>query len=383
MQSSNIIEVKVAKTDRDFVGIKVKGNKASVTFPIGYEIKEENINKKEKQKILELYSDVKILMATIEKCSEDFYDAGNMKFSFSSAIFLIEDFMKNGLYSEQSYKTKTNGNGRIEWKRTIQNKIPLYSSGNYLYYDTYNSNISKEENKITQIQKYCLSISLGILGWLYNIGKTYNDYTICFEKEEMIYTLKEELNKVNEDRKKKLLEQMILFIDGVEINLNQSEEFMIGTYYFDKIWETILRNQAYHLYEPKNVFPTTYYCIQKEKILNSKLLPDITIQKDDKIIIMDAKYYRISALPESSDICKQLFYGQYIKNENKNKKIINMFLLPNNMIKQHQQNSYWLLGYAGADLKNLTESDKILTYYLDTKSILKSNYVVKQILENI
>ena len=39
----NIVEIKVAKSDREFVGIKVLNNKVKITFPIGYRIKEEII----------------------------------------------------------------------------------------------------------------------------------------------------------------------------------------------------------------------------------------------------------------------------------------------------------------------------------------------------
>ena len=86
------------------------------------------------------------------------------------------------------------------------------------------------ENKITQIQKYCLNIITKILGWLYNCSNIYEKIENYFSKEEMIYELLNELNMINEDRKKKLLEQMLLFLRGTQTTLFGKEEFEVGTY---------------------------------------------------------------------------------------------------------------------------------------------------------
>lgn len=376
MKKTNTVEVKVAKTDREFVGIKIINNQAIITFPIGYNITEEIITTSEKEKIRKLYDDVKILMTTIEDAKDELYETGYEEFSFSSAIFILEDFLKNGLYDVQEQQCKEKAKGKIVWRRTIQEREPIYSAGNYIYLDTYNYNICEIESKVTQIQKYCLNISSKILGWLYNCGSIYDDHKY-FSKKEMIYELLNELNKINEDRRKKLLEQMILFLNGTQTSLYGKEEFEVGSRYFDKVWEKILRKQVYSLYKQKQCFPTTYYFIEK-KIVNSKLLPDITIQKNKKIVMIDAKYYRQGDLPESADICKQLFYGQYIMHENPKTKVINIFMLPRKITEQESTEGFFQIGYANAE--HLSEKHRILTYYLDTKSVMENHKVVKEIL---
>ena len=376
MKKTNKVEVKVAKTDREFVGIKIINDQAIITFPIGYNIKEEIIAVTETQKIRKLYEDVKILMTTIEEAKEELYETGYKKFSFSSAIFILEDYLKNGLYDVQEKQCKKKAKGKIIWKKTIQEREPIYSAGNYIYLDTYHYNICEIESKIAQIQKYCLNISSGILGWLYNCSSIYDDHK-CFSKEEMIYELLNELNQVNEDRKKKVIEQMILFLNGTQTSLDGKEEFQVGSRYFNKVWENILRKQTYGLYKQKSCFPTTYYVIEK-KIMNSKLLPDITIQKDKKIVIIDAKYYRQGELPASSDICKQLFYGQYIMYENPNDRVINIFMLPKKITQVESTEGFFQIGYANAEY--LSEKHKILTYYLDTKSVMQNHKIIKKIL---
>lgn len=380
MKRRNTVEIKVAKTDREFVGIKIKNNNAIVTFPIGYRITEKVINTNEKEEIEQLFYDVKLLMTNIEQCQDALYDTGYQQFSFSSSIYILEDFLKNGLYNEKGSQNKKNTQGKIQWRKTIQSKIPAYSAGNYIYLDTYNYNICSRENKITQIHKYCLSIITKILGWLYNCNNIYEEVENYYSKEEMIYELLNELNMINEDRKKKLLEQMLFFLRGTQTTFFGKEEFEIGTYYYDKVWENVLRKQAYLLYQKKQSFPTTYYFMEK-KIINSKLLPDIIINTGKTIVIMDAKYYKIGSFPESADICKQLFYGQYIRNENKKYKIFNTFLLPQKFINEETQEKFWKLGYANAE--HLSKKDRILTYYLDTKSVMASNKTIKRLLENI
>lgn len=380
MNKTNTIEVKVAKTDRDFVGLKLKKEQASITFPIGYDIIEEIITTNDKKKISKLYTDVKILMLKLEETKEELYDTGEQRFSFSSAIYILEDFLKNGLYCEQENRSKKNAQGKIDWRKTIQTKEPIYSAGRYIYLDTDNYNICHTENKITQIQKYCLNISSKILGWLYNCSTMFEKLDEKFCKQEMCYELIKELNKTNEDIKKKLLEQMLLFLNGTETSLFGKEEFEIGTYYFDKVWENMLREQAYSLYSHKRCIPTTYYFIE-DKIWNSKLLPDITVAKNKTIVIMDAKYYKLKSLPQSADICKQLFYGRYIMNENKRTKVINAFILPHKVTTQVNKQHFFQLGYANAE--HLNKKHRIFTYYLDTKSAMKSSKVMKGVLEKL
>jgi hypothetical protein len=60
---------------------------------------------------------------------------------------------------------------------------------------------------------------------------------------------------------------------------------------------------------------------------------------EDNIYILDAKYYRygvfpengVKVLPQSSDINKQLTYGQFVSNNKANgKKVYNAFIMPFN-----------------------------------------------------
>ena len=94
-------KIKVAKTDREFVGIKSKNNQATVTFPIGYNIKEEIMDAKETKKVRKVYDDVNVLMKVLEEFKDSRYKIGEDEFCYSSGIFIIENYLKKGLYNRQ------------------------------------------------------------------------------------------------------------------------------------------------------------------------------------------------------------------------------------------------------------------------------------------
>ena len=374
----NII-IKVAKNDSDFVGIRSKTNNIYITFPIGYNIKEETISKESDEKIRMVYPDIKILMKIMDSNKIDYYEKGKERFSFSSAIYIIEDYLKYGLYNKDGMTLQMNGPGKIDWKETLNSIEPIYYNNSLIYERTYTNNKSSKESIITSIQKYCLKISVKVIGWLYNINKLDLIEQNNLEEKELLFELNKELHNVNEDRKKKLLREMIIFISGTSESKNiKNQEFSIGRNHFDKVWEQILRKQIYNFYEEYPCYPRTYYQYNDgTKKYNSKLIPDIIIKKENKIIIVDAKYYKENTTPDSSDIFKQILYGQYIKNKNKKCNIKNIFILPKNIEKDKFEH----IAFANAD--HFKENKKIDVYYLDTKTVLKSNNFIKTFTKNL
>ncbi len=378
----NTVSIKVAIDDSDFVGIKVKGNVTEIVFPVGYDIKEEkmiwNNTWNNEKKISELKEDVISLMTVLERTESDYYGKGNLKFAFSSAMYIIENYLKYGLYIERAHEYQKNGSGKVDWKRTINKIEPTFFKQGFFYNDLYTEKKQVKDNVITQIQKYCLSISFKVLRWMYNINENI-DIPKPFNEEKMIYELNRELYAVNEDSKKQLLEEMMLFLQGTSGEIENQKEFKIGRNKFDKVWEEILRSQIYGLYDELNCKPLTYYHIEStgKDETNSKLIPDITIKDKNRIVIIDAKYYKENSLPQSADICKQLFYGDFIKNKNKKAIIDNIFILP----KRLPDKKIERYGYASA--QGIDSKNRIGVYYLDIKSVVKDNKIIKHLLKDI
>lgn len=372
------IIINKAHDDTQFVGLKIKNNVVKITFPIGYNIDPCEFSVTDSN-ISNYYEDIKILLNSLDVNTNDYYEAGSEKFSFSSAAHIIENYLKYGDYKENRGKTIYNGSGKIDWKKTIAVIEPIYSNGNIIYNNYYTLANGNQETIITRIQSFCLYASIKVIGWLYGIKNISEIQKINMSNEEMLYYLNKELYNTNEDNKKNILKDMINFISGTSISdIIENQEISIGRYHYDKVWENILREQMYRMFDKVTCFPDTYYKEENGTIYkNSNLIPDIVVKIGNKIVIVDAKYYKIGFLPQTSDICKQMFYGQYIKSKNKKKEIINIFLLPN------QLNTYYsYYGYAATEHLE----DKIYTYYLDIKSVLKNSdciYVfIKNLIEN-
>lgn len=367
------IKIEIATNDLQFVGLKINNNSINITFPIGYNIEEKEIKTLEELK--KYKEDILILFTTLEKNKDNDYHDGNEKFSFLSASYLIEHYLKYGLYKETSLETNYKNTGQINWKKTITKTEPIYYNETLIYNNYYTNTNNDLQNIITTIQKYCLNISIKIIGWLYKIDDYHISNTLSLTPEEMLYYLNKELQITNEDNKKILLKELIYFIKGTSISeINQSKKISIGRNNFDKTWENILRNNLYKHFQKIDCTPKSYYKTNKGTIIeNSNLIPDIIIKYNDKIIIIDAKYYQINSLPQTSDICKQIFYGEYVKNKYKQCQIINIFLLPNNIKNAYQY-------YASAYVEHSKE--QIKTYYIDTKTVLQSKNIYSKLLEN-
>lgn len=371
----NKIIINKAISDNDFVGIKIDKKIMNITFPVGYKINETEIEiPNDKIKNIQ---DIKILIKCLDLANLDSYEEGTEKFSFSSAFYIIEHYLKYGLYKKNNNQPLLNKNGKTDWKKTLNNTEPIYLRGKIIYNELYTRSNVREENIITLIQKHCLSVSTKILGWLYGIDYKQTE-EINLSTNEMLYYLNKELYSINEDNKKNIIKEMINLISGTNTsNILQNKEVAIGRYHFDKVWEKILKKELFLSFNEYKCLPNTYYIDSNgNKITNSDLYPDMIIKEKDTIIIIDAKYYQSNTLPASSDICKQLFYAQYIKHKNKKCKMINMFILPKSLEKEYEYYGY-------ASTNHSKKEEKILTYYLDTKSVLKDNLAIYKLINDL
>lgn len=374
----NTIQIKVATTDTDFIGIYSQNNHMTITFPIGYNIVETTITNQDTKKINSLYKEVSQLLTLLEQNQDtDHFDEGSSHFNFSAALFLIKDYFANGLYKEPTIITNQQQTGAINWNQTIKNKTPIYNLGNFIYTTTINQSTNLEQSDITAIQTYCLNKAFSILKIFYNNYQVSTQNNLS--KEAMIYKLEKKLSTTNIDSKRKLLHMMKKFIQGTSLNNITDKEIKIGRTHFNKIWEKILKKELTKQLPPLEILPKAYYLINNQKQNTSSLIPDIIVEDKTNIYIIDAKYYKVNTLPQTSDILKQLFYASYIS-QYKQKIIKNLFLLPNNI---STPDKIKFLGIATTDTFQHQNGGKIETYYLDTKTIISTpQTILNQILKN-
>lgn len=120
------------------------------------------------------------------------------------------------------------------------------------------------------------------------------------------------------------------------------KQYFFGTDFFERVWEKMI-DKAFGIENKEQYFPRTRWLLDygRQKI-KTPLQPDSIMIYNDKVYVLDAKLYRFGCnpdkpdfLPNSSDINKQITYGEFIA---KTKgvpadRLYNAFIMPFNSAK--------------------------------------------------
>lgn len=364
------------ENESEYIGITFDKNNLKIIFPRGYSL---SLNDKDLKK------DIIILIKVFDKYikrkkaksysreEKNLNKSNGKNFSISNAIWLLNDFESNGLYEEYIINYKVNKNGNINWSKTIKSIKPYISNNDLIYLDfIVKKNNNNNFNIITHIQRYIIKKCTSVIGWLYPNINIEGPTNLPYKKSICINLLKKELKQINIDKTKKLIINMINFLenDSDEKNLNKFKEYK--TKYFMNIWEDML-NYILGNDEPNKYYPKAIWEIDNETISASNLRPDIILNSDKNTYVIDAKYYKygitksINHLPQSSDISKQLLYSKHIENNTK-KNSYDAFILPYK--SNNKKNLFEFVGNAKMD-NNIYDNKKVVCILADMKSIMK------------
>jgi hypothetical protein len=175
---------------------------------------------------------------------------------------------------------------------------------------------------------------------------------------------------------------MIEFRDSQTID----KQFYFGTDKFETVWEKLI-DRFFGETNKEDYFPhaqwTERYGKNKGKPA-SALEPDSIMIYNGKYYVLDAKYYRygrfpefgINALPQSSDINKQITYGQFVKRKKAgDAPVFNAFLMPYNKEDNwfHINETYGNVAEATGDWVTDPQSyERIQGIVIDTRYLLKN-----------
>lgn len=368
------------KVDDSFVGIKVKNGEINFYYPESYELSDQSDIKSFRSDVMSILRSISLAKTlSVDKAHIETTLSENGEFALHSYLWIINDYLSNGIYVNREKVYKKNQRGKINWKRTLQNQ-PIISNGNIIYADLVVEIPHQTDNIIVEIHKFCVYKSIEYIGWLFGLSPQIIDISPFNENKRKIYLymLKQELNNTFDDYKKLRLTHMLKVLQGVEGSEKEGFVYGVDTYYYvyEKMIDTILGN----IDDIDKYYPKADWCLKKDgykKTSSSKLRPDTIFISEEKktIYIFDAKYYRFGTtavnkdLPGSTSIQKQITYGEYIK-ENylgpEVKFIRSAFILPYNKVNNlfGYKNDIEYIGFAEADWKDNTEEHQIIYAFL-------------------
>lgn len=157
-------------------------------------------------------------------------------------------------------------------------------------------------------------------------------------KDFLVSVLNKALSEAFEDRKQQLLINLINVLIGLDISNDRQSINNYGVKGFHVVWETVIKF-LFGNKEVSNFGPVATYNGDHIKGNNKKkpLRLDALLLRNGAFYILDAKYYHFgedmqwNSAPDTTDVEKQVVYGEYIDFINKNKNdVYNSFIIPYN-----------------------------------------------------
>ena len=386
MSSNTLLDRCSVNTNFDedtFVGIskEEQSDKYSVKFPLGFHMGETE--KEIRKDILMLFN---ILSKTTDKKESSIEDGCLNEIDnipIYSYLFLIKDYYEHGYYKEKETIYHCSKRGKINWGRTIKEIKPVIQDNEayYLKFVTRKNTVNENE-LITLIHKYCVYLSFEQIGWLFTTYLPIKPKT-GLSKKKMLVIVKGKLQNTYNDKNKNLFKNMINILNN--IGDDSKSNFIYGTNRFEYCWEKML-DKVYGVSNKKDYFPKTTWNLEGDKkYTNASLEPDTIMLYNNKVYVLDAKYYKFGNtgnplhLPESTSINKQITYGEYIAENkkfyrnDKEPKVYNAFIMPfdsKSKIFDNNTNIY-CAGIANSSWKNGSKSyENVLGLMIDVKYLM-------------
>ena len=326
----------------------------------------------------------------------------------SMMVFFLEDYYEYGVYNNIRNILEVNGNGEIDWNRTINYTDPIIKDNRPYYVELYTKyKIDDLYDYFRRLHEYVITRcskkleTAGLLD-LFDLtavelsDKTQEDFG---ELDYILEKLEKELLVEFNSHKQKLLKSMHTFLKEENSFSNENYLTLFGTGSYHVIWEEMckkvfgdklnksLKELGFNDSKTKLIEvikkPEWIYKDIKTHEAEGTFIPDIVTFYESEFIILDAKYYKLkfdekhlSGQPGLESITKQylyeLAYREFIE-EYGFDGVKNAFLLPK--FTEEIEN----IGIAKLEiLSNLglediqvimLPADKINRYYLDNKKM--------------
>ena len=368
-----------------FVGVIADTDDATIYFPIGYQLPENDDD---------LRVDINNLLGTLSSFMKEdrvlethnFDTPRTVDFPMHAYLKVIRNFLRMGrYYIETDPHFRTDTKGHASWSRTVREQRGLVQKNGSLVFTnmTVRSVNPNADKLITQIHRFCVYEAFEKMGWLYVPFMPDNPGPHPSIKES-IYILNKKLVSTHNDVEQDLfnaMRDMLLYVD----ERNSDKEYFFGTDFFETVWERMV-DKAFGVENKEQYFPRARWLLDygsdKEK---RPLQPDTIMIYGDKYYVLDAKLYRYGwtsnpeHLPNGADINKQITYGEYIERTKglPNDKLYNAFIMPYNKGKNKfgLNSNIGNIGEAVSDWKpNAKNYERIQGIVVDTRYLMY-NYI--------
>ncbi|MDE6245284.1 MAG: LlaJI family restriction endonuclease [Treponemataceae bacterium] len=292
-------------------------------------------------------------------------------------IHLLEDYFAHGIYTNERETIETNGEGQIDWNKTIGETFAFVRNAKPYYVDVRTSEFRDDSRDFFRLLHECVLTKcsrelqeIGVLD-LFDIApaelcaRDFSDFGgIAYIKNRLDAEIKNQFVT----RKQNLLKTLRAFLDESESEKMGDSFCFYGTNAFNMVWESAcsaifndVKNEGIaslerrgildfknHARNPKSMkdCDTLESLIEKAKwefrgnIVESSetLRPDIIAIRGGVFYILDGKYYvpkyekdKISNQPGIQDVVKQFAYHKafhHFLQLSSLEKVANAFLLP-------------------------------------------------------
>lgn len=270
------------------------------------------------------------------------------------SLHILQDYFENGVYTNIQEIIETNGEGEIDWDRTI-NETFAYIKDNRPYYLELKTRSSQNDDFdyfkrlheciVTQCSKYLKELTISDFFDMPEVLLSELDLKDFGDTDYILYRLEREIANQFVTRKQNLLKTLYTFVATSGTSSQENSYSLYGTNCMNLIWEKACGQIFENEYDTlKRHIPRPLWELDGEFDKNVEtLVPDIVTRHKypdgtELFYILDGKYYlpqinngKISGNPGVQDVVKQFVYHKafldYICSRH-NCSVFNAFLFP-------------------------------------------------------
>ena len=267
------------------------------------------------------------------------------------SLHILQDYFENGVYTNIQEIIETNGEGEIDWDRTI-NETFAYIKNNRPYYLELKTRSSQNDDFdyfkrlheciVTQCSKYLKELTILDFFNMSEVLLSELDLKDFGDKDYILYRLEREIANQFITRKQNLLKTLYTFVATSGTSSQENSYSLYGTNCMNLVWEKACGQIFGNIHDQvKSEIKKPQWFLNGGCFESDTLIPDIitkcVINDCEVFCILDGKYYlvkadsSISGNPGVQDVIKQFAYHEsfhdYLRTQHC-ESVFNAFLFP-------------------------------------------------------